>query len=207
MKRLVALATVAAFAFALASTLAATAASEDNHNPKATLHKAPPHSCTAQGFKPFSAKVWNRKLWERGKPSGRVIAAQRHRLHCAASPSHRKAMQRTWRQDKAAYFKHREKKMLWGSCSHSGPVGDCIHGAAVTYGASESWMRAVSYCESTWNRFAANPSGATGLFQFMPSTWASTPYGGRDIYSVKWQSLAGAWMYSNGRSGEWVCSG
>jgi hypothetical protein len=68
-------------------------------------------------------------------------------------------------------------------------------------------MLSVSMCESTWNRFAVNgSSGSTGLFQFIPSTWATTPYGGRDIYSAKWQSLAAAWMWRQGRSGEWVCS-
>jgi hypothetical protein len=117
-------------------------------------------------------------------------------------------MKRTWRADKRDYFRHRAYKLRWGDCTDTGPVPDCIHGAALTYGADESWMLRVSYCESTWNRFAVNgSSGSTGLFQFIPSTWATTPYGGRDIYSAKWQSLAAAWMYVQGRSGEWVCSG
>lgn len=28
-------------------------------------------------------------------------------------------------------------------------------------------------CESSWNQYAANPSGAYGIAQFMPATWAS----------------------------------
>lgn len=112
-----------------------------------------------------------------------------------------------WRHDKRQFYEYRRYKLRWGECSDSGPVPDCIHGATLTYGADEAWMLRVSYCESTWNRFAVNPSGSTGLFQFMPSTWATTPYGNRDIYSAKWQSLAAAWMQAvAGRSGEWVCT-
>lgn len=166
----------------------------------------PPPQCTAKAFRVFSQAVWRLGAWERGKPPAKVIQAQRRLLACA-NAAHRKAMKRTWRKDKAAFYAHRSYKLRWGDCSHSGPVPDCIHGAALTYGADESWMLNVSMCESRWDRFAANPSGATGLFQFLPSTWATTPYGGRSIYSVKWQSLAGAWMQINGRSGEWVCQG
>ena len=62
-------------------------------------------------------------------------------------------------------------------------------------------------CESTLNPYARNASGATGLLQFMPGTWRTTPYGGRSILSAKWNALAGAWMHRPevGRGGEWVC--
>lgn len=45
-----------------------------------------------------------------------------------------------------------------------------------------------------------------GLFQFLyPSTWDTTPYARRDVWSAKWNSLAAMWMWANGRRGEWAC--
>lgn len=53
---------------------------------------------------------------------------------------------------------------------------------------------------------AKNPSSsASGLYQFLFSTWMSTPYGkaGFSIWSPYAQSLAAGWMHTVGRSGEW----
>lgn len=47
-------------------------------------------------------------------------------------------------------------------------------------------------------------NNASGLYQFLPSTFRSTPYGGFSIYSIYAQSLAAGWMHQNGRSGEWA---
>jgi soluble lytic murein transglycosylase-like protein len=52
---------------------------------------------------------------------------------------------------------------------------------------------------------ARNPSGASGLMQFMPSTWQTTPYRRRSIWSAKYNALAGGWMHSAGRGNEWSC--
>jgi hypothetical protein len=85
----------------------------------------------------------------------------------------------------------------------------CVERAIHTYrlgGWRAAWMRRVPGCESRWNPYAYNPSGATGLFQFLPSTWTTTRYGRRSITSAKWQALAAAWMLRQGRSREWVCS-
>jgi len=61
--------------------------------------------------------------------------------------------------------------------------------------------------ERTLNRYAKNPtSTASGLFQFLTSTWASTPYAGESIWSPYANALAAAWMVSVGRGGEWVCA-
>lgn len=164
-------------------------------------------SITFRKSKKFIGKVWSLDKWKRGKPGRAALSAYKHRLICAAGPGHRKAMKALWRREKKSYNEHRKYKLKWGSCTDAGPVGDCIHGAAVTYSADESWMINVSQCESSWDRYAQNPSGSSGLFQFLPSTWETTPYGNKDIWSVKYQSLAAAWMYVVGRSGEWVCSG
>ena len=53
---------------------------------------------------------------------------------------------------------------------------------------------------------ARNPSStATGLYQFLTSTYASTPFGraGFSIYSPYAQSLAAGWMHEHGRGCEW----
>jgi hypothetical protein len=175
---------------------------------------APAHSHTvarqcdgAASFRQFSATIWAPSKWRRGSPAPAVRAAERRRLARARGCGYRGKLKARWERDKRAYFQHRRYKLRWGDCGDTGPVPDCIHGAALTYDADEGWMLRVSMCESRWDRFAYNPSGSTGLFQFMRSTWASTPYGGHSIYSVRWQSLAAAWMWSVGRQNEWVCQG
>ncbi len=71
----------------------------------------------------------------------------------------------------------------------------------------KSWLLRVPNCESSWNpELAPNGAGATGLYQFLPSTWAGTPYGNHSIYSARWQAEAAHWLYSkDGGGSEWVC--
>lgn len=45
---------------------------------------------------------------------------------------------------------------------------------------------------------------ATGIFQFLPSTFRSTPFGSFYIYSPLAQALAAGWMHAHGRGGEWA---
>ena len=76
--------------------------------------------------------------------------------------------------------------------------------ACVVYGhCAELWRKAA--CESHLYRYAHNPSGASGLFQFLPSTWRSTPFGGFSVYDPYANALAAGWMHVRGRGGEWVC--
>lgn len=158
---------------------------------------------TASQFRKFADAVWSQQRWRRGDPPRRITIMKHRMLECVARPAHARQY---WDTRERGYFHYRAYKLTWGNCSDAGPVPDCIHGAAVTYHADEGWMLRVSYCESTWNRFAVNPSGSTGLFQFMyPSTWKTTPFGDKSIWSAKWQSLAAAWMESRGQQGAWVC--
>lgn len=72
-----------------------------------------------------------------------------------------------------------------------------------------SWGQQVARCESGYNPGAVNSSsGAEGLFQFMPSTWAGTPEGraGESVDDPTANAQAAAWMYSQGRQGEWSCN-
>ncbi len=81
-----------------------------------------------------------------------------------------------------------------------------IYNAAAMYGQSGDDMLRVASCESGLNPNAVNgSSNASGLFQFLPSTWATTPYAGADIFDPVANAEAAAWMWANGRRGEWVC--
>jgi uncharacterized protein YraI len=80
-----------------------------------------------------------------------------------------------------------------------------IYAAADRYGQSRSAMLRVAECESNLDPFAVNPSGSYGLFQFIRSTWKSTPFGNKDIFDPEANANAAAWMWSEGRKSEWVC--
>lgn len=77
--------------------------------------------------------------------------------------------------------------------------------AAKRYDQSADDMLRVAQCESNLDPYAVNPSGSYGLFQFIRTTWKSTPYGNEDIFDPRANSNAAAWMWSQGRKSEWVC--
>jgi hypothetical protein len=86
------------------------------------------------------------------------------------------------------------------------PEGDIISiitSAALAHGISAEWMIRVARCESGLNIYAHNPSGATGLFQFMPGTFVGN--GGVDIYDPTQQANVAAKMFANGQSYQWSC--
>lgn len=79
--------------------------------------------------------------------------------------------------------------------------------AAVAYDVDADTLIRKGRCESVnWTKFH-NQSGASGPWQFMPSTWASTPYAAFSPYDPMAAALAAAWMHSAAvnRGGEWVC--
>ena len=80
-----------------------------------------------------------------------------------------------------------------------------IYDAADRYDQSRSDMLRVAECESNLDPYAVNPSGSYGLFQFIRSTWESTPYGNKNIFDPVANANAAAWMWSEGRKSEWVC--
>jgi uncharacterized protein YraI len=90
--------------------------------------------------------------------------------------------------------------------SSGNSIVDIITAAANRYGQSPSAMIAVARCESNLNPNAVNPrSNASGLFQFLPGTWRTTPYASSSIFDPYANANAAAWMWSVGRRGEWVC--
>jgi uncharacterized protein YraI len=80
-----------------------------------------------------------------------------------------------------------------------------IYAAADRYGQPREDMLRVARCESVLDPNAVNPAGSYGLFQFVPSTWASTPYADEDIFDAYASANAAGWMWSVGRRNEWVC--
>jgi hypothetical protein len=81
-----------------------------------------------------------------------------------------------------------------------------IHEAADSYGQSREAMVRVARCESSLDPHAVGGGGAYhGLFQFVPSTFANTPYGEYDIYDPWANANAAAWMWSQGQKSAWVC--
>lgn len=91
----------------------------------------------------------------------------------------------------------------------SGPIQQIILDAFAGLGpAAQSWALRVAWCESHYNPYAVNRySGASGLFQFLPSTWARTPYASRSVFDPVANAQAAAWYYDvTGRTGSpWSC--
>jgi soluble lytic murein transglycosylase-like protein len=88
----------------------------------------------------------------------------------------------------------------------AGIITACIDRAAWRWRVDRWMLRRKAWCESRNDPRAVNAqTGASGLFQFLPSTWQRTPYRRRSIWSAEWNAMAAAWMHHMGRGGEWAC--
>ena len=68
-----------------------------------------------------------------------------------------------------------------------------------------SWALRVANCESHYNPLAVNrSSGASGLFQFMPSTWNAN-FPGQNIWDPMAQARGALVFYNAGRQSAWTC--
>jgi soluble lytic murein transglycosylase-like protein len=73
--------------------------------------------------------------------------------------------------------------------------------------AAQSWALRVAKCESNYNPYAVNrSSGASGLFQFLPSTWAASPYHAQSVFDPTANAHAAAWLYQRSGPSQWSCS-
>ena len=88
-----------------------------------------------------------------------------------------------------------------------------LAGAALHGGGGGSYQSCVIAHESSGNAKAVNQSsGAGGLYQFLPSTWATTPWGsqypgGAQTAPVSVQNQAFQWLYAQQGTAPWSTDG
>jgi hypothetical protein len=88
-----------------------------------------------------------------------------------------------------------------------GSGGDGLAAIYAVFGNSPglSWALRVANCESHYNPLAVNrSSGASGLFQFMPSTWNAN-FAGQNIWDPYAQARGALVFYNAGRQSAWTC--
>jgi hypothetical protein len=88
-----------------------------------------------------------------------------------------------------------------------GSGGDGLAAIYAVFGNSPglSWALRVANCESHYNPLAVNrSSGASGLFQFMPSTWNAN-FPGQNIWDPMAQARGALVFYNAGRQSAWTC--
>jgi len=88
-----------------------------------------------------------------------------------------------------------------------GSGGDGLAAIYAVFGNSPglSWALRVANCESHYNPLAVNrSSGASGLFQFMPSTWNAN-FAGQNIWDPFAQARGALVFYNAGRQSAWTC--
>ena len=90
-----------------------------------------------------------------------------------------------------------------------GDIQSIIVAAAARYGADATQLLRVAKCESGFNPNAYNASGASGLFQFMPATFAVNSvragFGGASIWDPVASANTAAYMFAHNQSGQWTC--
>ena len=91
-----------------------------------------------------------------------------------------------------------------------GDIESIIRTAAAAWGADPNQLLRVAWCESRYNPYAVNSrSGAAGLFQFMPATWAANSvragYAGASVFDPVANANTAAFMFRNGQAWQWSC--
>lgn len=88
-------------------------------------------------------------------------------------------------------------------------IAAAIHNAFVNLGdRALQWAFNVAWCESRYHPNSVNSSsGASGLFQFLPSTWAFTPQHSLSPFDPVANANAAAWLYTRDGPSQWVCQG
>jgi hypothetical protein len=69
-----------------------------------------------------------------------------------------------------------------------------------------NWAIPLAQCESGLNPYAVNrSSGAAGLFQFLATTWAGTPWRAQSPFDPNANAQAAAWLYAKYGASQWSC--
>ena len=74
------------------------------------------------------------------------------------------------------------------------------------FGADSAWGLRIAACESGYNPRVVNPnSGTMGVFQFMRSTWAGTPWANTSPWDALNNIRAAQWLKAKFGAGQWQC--
>jgi hypothetical protein len=89
-------------------------------------------------------------------------------------------------------------------------IESVIRAAAAMWGADVDQLLRIAWCESRYNPAAYNASSAaSGLFQFIPGTWAlNSPragYGGASVFDPVANANTAAMMFASGQARQWAC--
>jgi soluble lytic murein transglycosylase-like protein len=89
-------------------------------------------------------------------------------------------------------------------------IASIVRAAADRWGADPDTLLRVAWCESRYNPSAYNhASGATGLFQFMPATFARNSaragFGDASIWDPVASANTAAYMFAIGQARQWAC--
>src|SRR2546421_920251 len=92
-------------------------------------------------------------------------------------------------------------------CAGGGSIQQIILDAFAPLGAgAQNWALRVAKCESGYNPNALNrSSGASGLFQVLPSTWASMPQHNQSVFNPVANAQAAAVLYQRSGPNQWSC--
>lgn len=167
----------------------------------------PPKGCPgwtkAAEFRPFAKKVWDLDRWKRGQPAKKAVRAMKERQRCAASPSHRRAMKRSWQKAKVAYYGHRgEERAAARKRREQARYEEAVTPPGL------SVLEAIAACESGGDPTAVSPDGSyRGKYQFDYRTWESVGGSGDPAAAPeKEQDERAAALYNERGSSPWpVC--
>jgi hypothetical protein len=181
----------------------ACSASASAAGPPAAAH-ALPANCS-HAFTVSAHHRYARRVFHRTSISHKAKRRLTRMHHCQAQG--RKGTRATLRTER--------RLKRWRTNYHctQAKVLNCIRAATRAYGGDLAHNVACARSESGLSPYARNAggSGATGLYQFMPSTWSRTlarmGVGMKSIYSAKWQARAAAWKFRHDGFGEWSGAG
>lgn len=160
----------------------------------------------AKEARAFQSKVFSPKQWQRGEPPKRTKQRHRKNVRCAAGPGHRKAIRRGWKQRRAEFRAHREKKLAQRERLRYLPF-------ACGGGVRSAIPCSIMFCESGGSYTARNSeSTAGGKYQIIDSTWFA--YGGVDngdshpaaAAPPEEQDRIALDIWNNDGPGAWVCT-
>ena len=201
------LGSLAAAVLTTSLALAATAFAADQPPAQAPplAKPAPPSGCL-QRFSVFEHRRYAKRVFQRQSLSRKATRRLSRMRRC----------QHHGRRATRSARRLERKLVRWRSLYHctQSKVVNCIRDATRIHGGSFAHHLACARSESGLNPMARNGggSGATGLYQFMPSTWSATlarmgVRRTRSIYSAKWQARAAVWKFRHDGFGEWSGAG